>query len=304
MNNQTSVQIPFSGTYYSIWSDLIDMEQEHHLEWVNEDYSPTEKEAGAYGDYLYIHTDYKAAYNGLAFKYAEHFADFVAEKIGAKVYTEGTTSTGHAFKRYSAKATYVAIGFEFEEMTSPREYNFTTDRIFCKFSLATMQAILALPEVVAMLPSMIKRQHSSRDGFHSHYSNDITMGEWVSPVEEWDHNQWHTVLLCLFPEEDSFREFEYSVYEELSGNNQFCNFPCFEKWREEEWLPTVTLDNAALKALEDQLESLLAVDVPRYVHEGYMTQLMDAPPPEELELSHLYTKSGQFETLHTPTIEA
>ena len=74
--------------------------------------------------------------------------------------------------------------------------------------------------------------------------------------------------------------------------------------REEEWLPTVTLDNASLKTVEEQLESLLQVDVPRYVYEGYMAELMDEPPPEELELSPLYTKSGQFETLYIPAIEA
>lgn len=90
-------------------------------------------------------------------------------KAYAKAYVEHLTHvTGHPF--------------EFSELVSPREYNFTTDRIFVKTELAPLYATTPIEAVKAQAAELF----TSRSGFHSFYSPDIdTWG----PLEGWDYNQ-------------------------------------------------------------------------------------------------------------------
>lgn len=72
--------------------------------------------------------------------------------------------------------------FEFVELVSPREYNFTTDRIFVKTELRPL--LVATP--IETIRKAAAELFTSRSGFHSFYSPDIdTWG----PLEDWDYNQ-------------------------------------------------------------------------------------------------------------------
>jgi hypothetical protein len=82
---------------------------------------------------------------------------------------------------------------EFEKLVSPREYNFTTDRIFAYISPEDVQRLW---DTVSMdiLKLKIKERFTSRSGFASSYSNDIE--NWRKPLNTWDHNELETLILA------------------------------------------------------------------------------------------------------------
>lgn len=82
------------------------------------------------------------------------------------------------------------IALEWESVTSPREYNFETDRIFATITEADVRALLAAVER-ADLDRAAKDEFTSYSGFISHYANRVS--EW-GDVAEWDHNQIGTLL--------------------------------------------------------------------------------------------------------------
>jgi len=103
-----SIIIPFQGFYESWYSQAIDQEQENFCEYeVIEQRIRADISESELNDILYYCADYSQAYLSIAQKYVEYFRDYINEETGEN------------------------IRLEFETMTSPREYNFTTDRIFC-----------------------------------------------------------------------------------------------------------------------------------------------------------------------------
>jgi len=85
-------------------------------------------------------------------------------------------------------------GLEFVRLQSPREYNFSTDRILCDIPVKTISAIYK-KVTFATLDKVIKDRHSSRDGFVSFYSDSI--GDWVNQgFLKWDDNQLEALLIA------------------------------------------------------------------------------------------------------------
>ncbi len=84
------------------------------------------------------------------------------------------------------------LDFEFESMDSPREYNFTTDRVYVKFGSAVLKK-LATARKHLEFGRVVKEKFTSRSGFIPFYSSDSDYGEWLKPLRDWDHNQ----LMCL-----------------------------------------------------------------------------------------------------------
>ena len=86
---------------------------------------------------------------------------------------------------------------EFETMTSPRFYNFETDRLFCFGDRRVFDIMLRLArndENRAAWDEAIAARHSSYDGFRSHYPNRDS--EWPVSICDFDHN--HLATLFLF----------------------------------------------------------------------------------------------------------
>ena len=119
-----------------------------------------------------------------------------------------------AFRGYAAEFAKqflheINIQGQFDRLESPREYNFTTDRIFVE---------IPLPEVVRMLaevdPETLNRvaeeRHASRSGFSSFYSPRV--GSW-GPVETWDCNQVGTLLQAYAGE-----DLDWAIAETLECN--------------------------------------------------------------------------------------
>jgi hypothetical protein len=89
----------------------------------------------------------------------------------------------------------------FDELNSPKEYNFTTDRIFVNISEKSARKLFASVDK-DVLRQYIKETFTSRSGFISYYSPDLN--DWPDDITEWDHNQIGTLIEVAvnFDEED------------------------------------------------------------------------------------------------------
>jgi len=85
------------------------------------------------------------------------------------------------------------LNLEWETMTSPKEYNFQTDRVYADIDANTL-AKLATAKDTPDFAEVLRAKFTSRDGFMSFYSNDVEGSEWQQPVAEWDHNQLQALL--------------------------------------------------------------------------------------------------------------
>lgn len=165
------INIPFDGFYNSLYSEEVDSQGDFYVECYREDGG---KDAVGVAEALYKYTDYSSAYVQVA-----------------KYYTD-------AFNRKFEEWSGVDLELEFVEMTSPREYNFTTDRIFAKASLEALKTLRQQVDASA-LREEIRDRFTSRSGFISHYSNDLD--DWPEEIAEWDHNQMCTLLMAFLPED-------------------------------------------------------------------------------------------------------
>lgn len=154
-----SVLVPFSGFYYSVHSDALDTEEERLFE---------DNNLAHLQEYFNRDCDYGKAHDLYARKYVSTLSDLIG------------------------------IGLEYEEMVSPREYNFMTDRLFAKVSRSDMAKMLKSVRG-EKLNRIVEDMFTSRSGFISHYSNDIK--DW-GPVYCWDHNQFGAVLAAYVKENE------------------------------------------------------------------------------------------------------
>lgn len=184
MTDTVIVNLPFfPGFYESMLSGAIDnaenneaensAEKEESAEYYPETYQPEQLRLSAaeYGEILFDCMDYSAAYREMAADYAAAFDQWAADNL--------ETAPG---------------SFTFESMDSPREYNFTTDRVYVTVPLAVMESLFNRVDR-EKLAETISQRHSSRSGFISFYANDLE--SWLEkPLEEFDHNEYGTLLVA------------------------------------------------------------------------------------------------------------
>lgn len=182
-----TLTIPFSGFYESLHKDEIDQAEQQMF---------SDRDTGCQRNEglemaLFYKCDYRQVYAAYAKEYCGNFSD------------------------------KFELGLTFDELVSPREYNFTTDRIFAFVPDAT---ILMLWQQVDKdeLQADIKAKHSSRDGFFSFYANSLEA--WPDDVMDWDHNQLSTLLACWVGEFDIYEE--YSLMEDDRGNGLYDRLIC------------------------------------------------------------------------------
>lgn len=184
MSETIDVQVPFDGFYDSFYSEMIDRAEEDFIQHQTEELSLTDEQLAELADLLWRTSSFPTMYLALA-------EDYVA-----------------AFNRLFKEWSGVDLKLSFIEMQSPREYNFTTDRLFAK---ADLTAICMLRGKVdeARLAERMEANHRSRDGFISFYSYKLE--DWPESVEEWDHNQLHTLIEACLPE-----DWRWDVYYEVA----------------------------------------------------------------------------------------
>jgi hypothetical protein len=168
--------IPFSGFYCSMHDRELDYACKNILQDGGGD--PVHP---ALLDRLFDAIDWRAAHEAYARRYAASWCDAMG-----------------------------IVGAEFDELNSPREYNFTTDRIFIRIPDGEVTRILASIDR-ARLDETARAMFTTRDGFISSYSPRVE--DW-GPVSDWDHNQLGCMLAALQPEEFD----EWDIVENWSGN--------------------------------------------------------------------------------------
>lgn len=215
-----SINIPFPGLYESLLSSELDsveeMNAEHYAEQQGADGVPPELrlEANDFAQIFFDVTRYSIAHNHVAKEYCASFDIVASEALG------------------------VPLRLKFEEMSSPREYNFTTDRIFAATTHKAIRALFTQSkrDKHATLARVIARRFTSRDGFISFYRNDLD--SWLAkPLRNWDENELGTLLIaCLELAGEKRDELEMSVYYGMSDSSAFFNatdaavdWPAFEE---------------------------------------------------------------------------
>lgn len=211
-----SALIPFSG-FYGTWHDD---EFDNTLEMMFDPEGCGADYAAPLAARFWETIDWRAAQTAYAREYVEQFAH--------------------------------ALGFkfcEFEEMVSPREYNFTTDRMFAKFDSAELAALFKDPEIRKETDKVAAEMFTSRSGFSSFYSPDV---ESWGDLEEWDYNQIGALLRAaanvrLADGEEFDQEKEFDLME-----NARCN------GRIDEYMWENTIDNAVMGNRCDKVARYLA----------------------------------------------
>lgn len=204
-----SVCIPFPGFYHSNLSYAIDREEEYYFENCAADYPDQEYywpeflrlDAGEIGEILFRVTDYGAVHQAVARSYLSAFDYQAGQALGFKKRAIVTRHHWNAAKGTTEarkeKAWQDTLQLEFDEMTSPREYNFETDRLFATVPAYIMRRLFAKSrrEGHETLAAVILRRFTSRSGFISHYP--ASLADWLAkPLVDWDCNELGTLLLA------------------------------------------------------------------------------------------------------------
>ncbi len=160
--NKLESTIPFCGFYCSFIDDDIYHQIGQQIEWDCDIYDLNEDEQQVLEDsYLSINRSY--FYNEIAKDYTNFYIDALNDRL------EGFN-----------------LNAKFNLLTSPREYNFETDRIF--IDIEKNHAIDFIKYIIKNykkeLEEKIKERFTSRDGFWSHYKNSLDL--WTKDYSEWD----------------------------------------------------------------------------------------------------------------------
>jgi uncharacterized protein (UPF0332 family) len=187
--NKLESTIPFCGFYCSFIDDDIDHQIGQQIEWDSDIYDLNEDEQQVLED-NYLSVNRSSFYNQIAEDYTNFYIDALNEKL-----------KGFEFKS------------KFNLLTSPREYNFETDRIF--IDIERDHAIDFIKYIIKNykkeLENKIKERFTSRSGFSSFYKNSLDL--WPKDYSEWDHNQIGTCFELFDLEEE---DINYSLREYLS----------------------------------------------------------------------------------------
>jgi hypothetical protein len=111
------------------------------------------------------------------------------------------------------------VKIEYQNTSSPREYNFTNDSINVKFILSkgtTKKIEKYLSKNAATFAEYIKKHYTSRDGFMSFYSNDakVWLNEYLNDEKKLEHC-FGTILEFIFDNEGYT---DYNLYEDIADS--------------------------------------------------------------------------------------
>jgi hypothetical protein len=165
--------------------DMVDREEEGLVEKLAEDMNETSEKIQ---DALLDTTDYRAVYQQVARLYVKAYEAWLAE--------EGLN-----------------VALEFVEMTSPKFYNYETDKVYCNVELDDLVKMFSVIDPKDL--DRTCREHlTSRSGFISFYDPDYTTWGFV---EDWDENQL-SMLFEAFYDAHDFEDKRYDVLEYAQGN--------------------------------------------------------------------------------------
>lgn len=155
------VEIPFWGFYESIHDSYIDDAVAGHFE---DDQGNLPENIN---DAIY---DADINWKAMREEYCELFVDELAQRTG--------------------------LDFEYTAITSPKYYNFKSDRLFANLPKAQVDKIRKEVEAYPEWETEIKERFTDRDGFWSNYSPDIKHDDWTKDIL--DQCQYKVMLELYF----------------------------------------------------------------------------------------------------------
>lgn len=205
--------LPFSGFYQALFEDELDQVIEYVTDELDDD--TNSKVWDLYSDGM----DYRKAFNDIA----KDYADWLVNKLHDELKQEGF-NIGEIPKDFNS------------ELQSPKEYNFTTDKIWVDLPPNAIPNPTDFdnmhPEygMLAKLDDEIRQAYTSRDGFISFVSNQVSEALLNGDFIEADpyHNSSYVMLLCeyYFSTDDTpyiANQLEWDFINEVSGNGLFFN---------------------------------------------------------------------------------
>ena len=187
--NKLESTIPFDGFYESFISADIEHQIELDTEYYSELYDLNESETELLCNSFLNINSYKF-YNQIAKDYTNFYIAQLNERL------KGFT-----------------LNAKFKLLTSPREYNFSTDRIYIE--IEENHAIDFIKYIIKNykkeLEEKIEDRFTNRSGFISFYKNSIDL--WTKDFKEWDCNMIGTCFELFDLEEE---DINYSLRDYLS----------------------------------------------------------------------------------------
>lgn len=116
----------------------------------------------------------------------------------------------------------LGIDLEFQEF-SPREYNFTTDRIICYIKPKDVKK-LATALNSPTLKKLVMERFTRRDGFIPFYSSYVE--DWKEKkLKDWDAVELGTLLDAWIINNDmELDDLDFNAYDYCSGNGQYVDY--------------------------------------------------------------------------------
>lgn len=112
-----------------------------------------------------------------------------------KVYEEYARAYVSEFQAMLANDFDLEVELNFKALESPKEYNFSTDRIICEISLDDAMTLYNAVSIED-LTSAIEKLFTPGSGFIPLYSSDVE--DWQDmPLHVWDHNELHVLLMAI-----------------------------------------------------------------------------------------------------------
>lgn len=239
MSDTLIINLPFEGFYDSKYSGEID-----HIE---------EREAENFADERQEEEGIPSELRLEASDFSEILFDVTSY---ADCYREASKAYVDALDRVASEYLGLPLGLKWESMDSPREYNFTTDRVYAHISVETVTALFARSAMEGhkRLRATIKERFTSYDGFISGYRNDLAT--WLDKaVTDWDHNELGTLLIAMLEgfEEQEGDRLDWAVYNQVADCDGLYN-----EWSNAvDW---VRFDEKVAEKRAEMLEELREVD--------------------------------------------
>ena len=109
------------------------------------------------------------------------------------------------------------LDLEFVATTSPKYYNFSTDRIFANVPLEQIERIRKEAEAHVDYAEFIKERYTSYDGFWSNFSNDSNDEDWTK--EELNPVQYRSILdFWIEKISDAHEDWDVFLMDDFRGN--------------------------------------------------------------------------------------
>lgn len=178
MKPRLVIKLPFPGFYDSWYSDEL-----HHIEEMEVENSE-ELERENHAPEIRLETDDIVN----AFNECHDWAT-TREKT-ARAFVD-------AFRYVLADNYEIQLDIEYESMSSPRFYNFETDRVFAHITRRSVANLWRINRAdrFESFRQVLKERHTSRSGFISFYDNDAR-GWFGKPLSRWDHNELESLLIA------------------------------------------------------------------------------------------------------------